>query len=69
MESFMSTSSRLQGKHILVTAPLDVLFNCAGMVHNGSILECDDADWAMSFELNVTSMHRMIRALSPARTC
>ena len=48
------------------TAPLDVLFNCAGMVHNGSIQECDDADWAMSFELNVTSMHRMIRAFLPA---
>lgn len=48
------------------TAPLDVLFNCAGMVHNGSILECNDADWAMSFDLNVTSMHFMIRAFLPA---
>lgn len=47
------------------TAPLDVLFNCAGMVHNGSVLECSDTDWAMSFDLNVTSMHSMIRAFLP----
>lgn len=46
--------------------PLDVLFNCAGMVHNGSVLECSNADWELSFDLNVKSMHRMIRAFLPA---
>ncbi|MDZ7939049.1 MAG: SDR family oxidoreductase [Rhodoferax sp.] len=45
---------------------LDVLFNCAGMVANGSLLECTEADWDLSFELNVKSMFRMTRAFLPA---
>ncbi|KVL14309.1 SDR family oxidoreductase [Burkholderia cepacia] len=44
----------------------DVLFNCAGYVHHGSILDCDDDAWAFSLNLNVTSMYRLIRALLPA---
>jgi 2-keto-3-deoxy-L-fuconate dehydrogenase len=48
------------------TGPVDVLFNCAGHVHHGSILECGEEDWAFSFDLNVTSMYRMIRAVLPA---
>ncbi|ABO56374.1 SDR family oxidoreductase [Burkholderia vietnamiensis] len=44
----------------------DVLFNCAGFVHHGSILDCDERAWAFSFDLNVTSMYRLIRALLPA---
>jgi 2-keto-3-deoxy-L-fuconate dehydrogenase len=44
----------------------DVLFNCAGYVHHGTILECDDDAWAFSWNLNVTSMYRLIRALLPA---
>ncbi|MBN3833755.1 SDR family oxidoreductase [Burkholderia sp. Ac-20344] len=44
----------------------DVLFNCAGYVHHGSILDCDDEAWAFSLNLNVTSMYRLIRALLPA---
>ncbi|AJY10954.1 SDR family oxidoreductase [Burkholderia dolosa] len=44
----------------------DVLFNCAGYVHHGSILDCDDDAWAFSWNLNVTSMYRLIRALLPA---
>ena len=44
----------------------DVLFNCAGFVHHGSILDCDDEAWAFSLNLNVTSMYRLIRALLPA---
>ncbi len=44
---------------------LDILVNCAGFVHNGSILECGDKDWDFSFDLNVKSMHRMIRAFLP----
>jgi len=44
---------------------LDVLFNCAGYVHSGNILECDEADWARSMDINVTAMYRMIRAFLP----
>ncbi len=44
----------------------DVLFNCAGYVHNGTILECEEKDWDFSFDLNVRSMYRMIRASLPA---
>lgn len=45
--------------------PFDVLFNCAGYVHHGTILDCSPADWAFSFDLNVHSMHRTIRAVLP----
>jgi 2-keto-3-deoxy-L-fuconate dehydrogenase len=44
---------------------IDVLFNCAGFVHSGSILECDEAAWDFSFDLNVTAMYRTIRAFLP----
>ena len=43
----------------------DILFNCAGVVHHGTVLECDDDAFDRSFELNVKSMTRMIRALLP----
>jgi len=45
--------------------PIDVLFNCAGMVANGSILECSEDDWQASLALNVTPMYRLIRAFLP----
>jgi 2-keto-3-deoxy-L-fuconate dehydrogenase len=45
--------------------PVDILFNCAGYVHNGTILECDENDWNFSFDLNVSSMYRTIRAVLP----
>ncbi len=44
---------------------LDVLFNCAGYVHSGSLLDCDEQAWQFSFDLNVTAMYRMIRAFLP----
>lgn len=44
---------------------VDILFNCAGVVHNGTILECSEKDWAFAFELNVTAMFRMVRAFLP----
>ncbi|MGH6816693.1 MAG: SDR family oxidoreductase [Hyphomicrobiaceae bacterium] len=44
---------------------IDVLFNAAGFVHHGSILECSDEDWEFSFDLNVKSMHRTIKAFLP----
>jgi len=45
---------------------LDVLFNCAGYVHNGTLLDCDDESWDFSFNLNVRSMYFTIRAALPA---
>lgn len=46
--------------------PVDVLFNCAGFVHHGTILECDEAAFDFSMNLNVKAMYRMIRAFLPA---
>ncbi len=45
---------------------VQVLFNCAGFVHQGSILECEESDWDFSLDLNVRSMYRIIRAFLPA---
>lgn len=45
---------------------LDVLFNCAGFVHNGSMLECSEEDWDFSFNLNVRSMYHTTKAALPA---
>lgn len=45
---------------------LDILFNCAGFVHAGTILECEEADWDFSMELNAKAMYRTIRAFLPA---
>lgn len=45
--------------------PIDVLFNCAGYVHDGSILDCDRQAWDFSFNLNVTSMYSTVRAFLP----
>lgn len=45
--------------------PLEVLANCAGFVHHGSVLDCSEEDWKFSFDLNVTSMHRTIHAFLP----
>lgn len=45
---------------------LDGLFNCAGYVHHGSVLECMEADWDFSFELNVKSAYRTVRAFLPS---
>ncbi len=44
---------------------IDVLFNCAGFVHNGTILDCDEEDFEKSINLNVRSMYRMARAVLP----
>lgn len=44
---------------------IDILFNCAGFVASGSLLDCSDEQWALSFDLNVTSMFRLIRAVLP----
>lgn len=45
---------------------VEILFNCAGFVHQGTILDCSEADWDFSFDLNVKSMYRTCRAFLPA---
>lgn len=45
--------------------PIDILFNVAGVVHNGTILDCDEREWAFSCDLNMTAMYRTIRAFLP----
>ena len=44
---------------------IDILVNAAGFVHHGTVLECDDKAWEFSFDLNVKSMHRTIKAFVP----
>ena len=50
---------------VVEAGSFDVLVNAAGFVHHGTILECSDKDWDFSFDLNVRSMHRTIRAVLP----
>jgi 2-keto-3-deoxy-L-fuconate dehydrogenase len=45
--------------------PLQILFNCAGFVHHGSILDCEPKDWEFSMNLNVRSMYTVTRAALP----
>ena len=45
---------------------IDILFNCAGFVHTGTIFECEERDWDFSFDLNVKSCYRTIQAFLPA---
>jgi 2-keto-3-deoxy-L-fuconate dehydrogenase len=45
---------------------VDILFNCAGFVHNGAILETTEEEWDFAFDLNVKSMYRTCRAFLPA---
>jgi 2-keto-3-deoxy-L-fuconate dehydrogenase len=45
--------------------PIDVLFNAVGWVHHGTVLDCSEEDWDRSFDINVKSMHRTIRAFLP----
>ena len=45
--------------------PVDVLFNAAGFVHHGSVLDATDEEWDFAFDLNVKSMHRTIKAFLP----
>lgn len=47
------------------TGPLDVLFNCAGFVHSGNILDCSEEDWDLAFALNAKSQYRLCRAVLP----
>jgi 2-keto-3-deoxy-L-fuconate dehydrogenase len=51
------------GKNV---GPVDILFNCAGFVHQGSVLEATEEEWTFAFDLNVRSQFRTIRAFLPA---
>jgi 2-keto-3-deoxy-L-fuconate dehydrogenase len=50
---------------VVTAGRVDVLFNCAGFVAAGTILDCDDDQWDFSVSLNMTAMHHMIRAFLP----
>jgi 2-dehydro-3-deoxy-L-fuconate 4-dehydrogenase len=45
---------------------IDILLNAAGFVHHGTVLDCSEDDWDFSFDVNVKSMHRTIKAFLPA---
>ncbi len=58
-------SSRAVATFAEKVGPIDILANVAGYVHHGTVLDCSEADWDFSFDLNVKSMHRMISAFLP----
>jgi 2-keto-3-deoxy-L-fuconate dehydrogenase len=45
--------------------PIDILFNCAGYVHAGSVLDCTESDWQFAFEINASAMFRTMKACLP----
>ena len=59
------TKPRQVTKVVERVGPVDILFHCSGFVHHGTILECDDAAWDFSFDLNVKSQYRMAKAVLP----
>jgi 2-keto-3-deoxy-L-fuconate dehydrogenase len=77
LSSLAELSPRIQTRHLDVTylgaiqaialelGAVDVLFNCAGFVHSGTILECTDDQWDLAFRLNAKSMFHMCKAFLP----
>lgn len=77
LESLKREDNRIRIERLDVTDPdaisrfarstgvIDVLYNCAGYVGHGTILDCEVADWEFSINLNMTSIYRMIRAFLP----
>jgi 2-keto-3-deoxy-L-fuconate dehydrogenase len=65
LEALDVLSTQAVGAMAEAVGPIDVLFNCAGFVHHGTVLECSEKDWDFSFDLNVKSMHRTISAFLP----
>ncbi len=45
--------------------PIDILFNCAGVVHQGTLLDATEAEWSLAFDLNCRSMFRTMQAFLP----
>ncbi len=60
-EAVNDFAKKLEAEH----GALDGLFNCAGIVHPGNILECPESDWDLAFDLNAKAMYRTIRAFLP----
>lgn len=58
-------SNKAVSRYAEKVGDIDILVNVAGFVHHGTVLDCSEEDWAFSFDLNVTSMHRMISAFLP----
>ena len=52
-------------KTVEAAGRVDVMFNCAGFVASGTIMDCDEDQWAFSVDLNMTAMYRMCRAFLP----
>lgn len=59
------TDSIAVAELVAESGPFDVLFNAAGFVHHGDVMACSEVDWDFSFDLNVKSMYRAIRAVVP----
>ncbi|MEH6717382.1 MAG: SDR family oxidoreductase [Aurantimonas endophytica] len=59
------TNSEAVAAYLAGVETPDILFNCAGFVHHGTVLDCDEKAWDFSFDLNLKSMHRTISALLP----
>ena len=59
------TDEQAIGKLASEVGAIDILFNCAGFVHHGTILDCTPKDWDFSFNLNVKSMYLVARAFLP----
>ena len=59
------TSTRAVDSYAEKVGKIDILVNVAGYVHHGSVLECSDNDWDVSFDVNVKGMHRTIKAFLP----
>ncbi|OSP53758.1 SDR family oxidoreductase [Pseudoruegeria sp. SK021] len=62
---FDVTDSAAVADAVAKAGPLDILFNCAGFVDGGTILDCDEDSWDFSFELNAKAMYRLMRAVLP----
>lgn len=59
------TNSEAVAAYLAGVETPDILFNCAGYVHHGTVLDCDEKAWDFSFDLNLKSMHRTISAVLP----
>jgi NAD(P)-dependent dehydrogenase (short-subunit alcohol dehydrogenase family) len=59
------TDEKAVGAFVAATGAVDILFNCAGWVHQGSLTECTPADWDKSFNVNVRSMFLVCKAMLP----
>lgn len=59
------TDSAAVGRVAAEVGDIDVLFNCAGYVAHGNLMECTEAEWDRSFDINIKSMYRVTRAFLP----